>query len=146
MVILVFSCKNRPQSKSCIDNASEELKISLEDYFSSHSHALVLVINPTDVCELCVLNLYTRLSYLNNKKVQVFIFGLDDNSDVPTGFIKFPNDFENTSELKSDKPYLCIVDSSFIASQYFIPEFDKPHLLENYLKDIIPILSEISSF
>jgi hypothetical protein len=142
MVALVFSCKNRGHLKHCGTNATEKSKILLNEYFSSHSYVLVFVFAPEEACEICILNILNRLNYVNNEEIQVYIYGLADDSDVPYGFVKFPNYFENASEIKIDKPYLCIVDSSFIASHYFIPEYHKPHLLENYLKEIIPMLSE----
>ncbi|ASB47954.1 hypothetical protein [Alkalitalea saponilacus] len=138
ILISVYSCVNRNKSTFEIENLDENSKVEMKEYFNSHSHALIFTIDQKSACEICVLHILNRLSYLNSDVMHVFIDGLDNDSDVALGFVKLPERIKHLNNMKTDEPFLCIIDSTYFASHYFVPKMEKPQLLERYLKDVMP--------
>lgn len=75
------------------------------------------------------------------KGIRVFIDGISDEARSRfMDFEKMPLPLKHTINELPAQPFVCIVDSSFIASHYFVPELDKPQLFEAYLKEILPLI------
>jgi hypothetical protein len=134
--LLVCSCLNKP------NNNIENLKTEFKAYFNTHSYALILSVDESDACEICVMQILNRLSYVKNDRIQIFVDGLSDNSDLISDFKKVPLSIKHANEVIPCEPFLCIVDSTLNASHYFVPEMDQPHVFEQYLQEVMPMIRE----
>lgn len=132
---LVYSCTNKGGN---INTTSEEEVFMFDDYFNKHSYFLVYSIDEANVCDMCILPILNRLSYLKNTGFKVFIDGISyESSRKFPDFEPMPIDLNHTIEELPSVPFICLVDSTFSTSRYFVPEIDQPQKLEQYLKDAI---------
>lgn len=138
ILLSTSSCVNRIKSDE--ENINESSKVDIKNYFSTHLYVLIFFIDENKACDICVFQILSRLNYINSNQVQVFIDGLADDSDVTFDFAIFPKHIRHQNDLKPDGSFLCIIDSTFVASHYFLPEMHRPHLLETYLKEISPLI------
>lgn len=135
LLSLIYGCANKGKS---INTAGEKECFEFNDYFKTHSYFLIFSFDETDVCENCVVQILDRLSYLRNFGIKVFIDGVScESSRRFPDFESMPIDLNHTIEDLPSVPFICLVDSTFSASRYFVPEIDQPQKLEQYLKDVM---------
>ncbi len=134
-LILISSCTNKGRN---VDTFCKNSDFEFDDYFNTNSYFLVYYINETKICEICALQTLNRLSYLRNFGIKVFIDGISYESST-----RFPDfdlilpDINYPSEGLANNPFICLVDSIYTASDFFVPELDQPQKFENYLNNAI---------
>ena len=132
--LLICSCVNRNKN---INTTNEKESFDFADYYKNHSYVLVFSFDETDACQICVLQILNRLSFLRNRGIKVFINGISAESRRKfPDFGIMPVDITHTIGELPVVPFIFLVDSTYSASRYFVPEIDQPQKLEQYLKGV----------